>query len=61
MKLPLQAEDSFRRVIEMEKEIKEDCYLVPYAMVELAVLARDRNDNQGAINLLEDAKYFLTI
>ncbi|XP_008544136.1 tetratricopeptide repeat protein 39B [Microplitis demolitor] len=56
MKLPLQAEDSFRRVIEMEKEIKEDCYLVPYAMVELAVLARDRNDNQGAINLLEDAK-----
>ncbi|XP_044576728.1 tetratricopeptide repeat protein 39B-like [Cotesia glomerata] len=56
MKLPLQAEDCLKRVIEMEKEIKEDCYLVPYAMVELAVLARDRNDNQGAVNLLEDAK-----
>ena len=56
MKHSLQAEDCLKRVISMEKQIKDDAYLVPYATVELAMLARDRGDQQAAIALLEDAK-----
>ncbi|XP_063995679.1 tetratricopeptide repeat protein 39B-like [Diachasmimorpha longicaudata] len=61
---PLLAEDCLRQIIKMEKQIKEDTYLVPYAVVELAVLARDNGDIATAIALLEDAKrnytgYFL--
>lgn len=57
MKHPLQAEDCLKRVIQYEKQIKEDTYMVPYAVVELAILARDRGDIQSAISLLEEAKY----
>ncbi|XP_015122765.1 tetratricopeptide repeat protein 39B [Diachasma alloeum] len=56
MNHPLQAEDCLKQIIKMEKQIKEDAYLVPYAVVELAVLARDRGDIATAIALLEDAK-----
>ncbi|XP_034944737.1 tetratricopeptide repeat protein 39B-like [Chelonus insularis] len=56
MKHYLQAEDCLNRVVQLEKQIKEDIYLVPYAIVELAVLNRDRGNIHRAVTLLEDAK-----
>jgi hypothetical protein len=56
MKLYLQAEDYLIQVLELEKEIKEDSYIVPFASVELAMLIRDQGKNQEAISLLEDVK-----
>lgn len=59
MKHPLLAEKCLRRVLELDKSIKEDTYLLPYATVELALLAQDQGNIQLAIGLLEDAKYAL--
>ncbi|XP_043484880.1 tetratricopeptide repeat protein 39B-like [Leptopilina heterotoma] len=56
MKHPLQAEECLKKVIQSEKQIREDSYLLPYAAVELALLARDEGNIQNAISLLEDAK-----
>ena len=56
MKHPLQAEDCLRRVLQLEKQIKEDNYLLPFAAVELSMLARDQGNNQTAISLLEHAR-----
>ncbi|XP_076236050.1 tetratricopeptide repeat protein 39B [Calliopsis andreniformis] len=56
MKRPLLAENCLRRVLELDKSIKEDTYLLPYATVELALLAQDQGDIQLAIGFLEDAK-----
>ena len=56
MKHPLLAEDCLRRVLELDKSIKEDTYLLPYATVELALLAQDQGNTQLAIGFLEDAK-----
>lgn len=56
MKHPLQAEDCFRQIIKLEKKLKSDNYLVPYATAEMALLARDRGDIRGAIALFEDAR-----
>lgn len=56
MKLYLQAQDCLTRVLKLDKEIQEDTYLVPFAAVELAMLARDQGNTQVAISLLEDAK-----
>lgn len=56
MQHPLLAEECLRRVLQLEKSVKEDTYLFPYATVELALLARDQGDIQLAIGFLEDAK-----
>lgn len=56
MKHPLQAQECLRRVLKLEKSVKEDTYLFPYATVELALLAQDQGDIQLAIGFLEDAK-----
>ncbi|NP_001153334.1 tetratricopeptide repeat domain 39B isoform X1 [Nasonia vitripennis] len=56
MKLYLQAQDCLTRVLKLDKEIQEDTYLLPFAAVELAMLARDQGNTQVAISLLEDAK-----
>lgn len=56
MQHPLQAEECLRRVLQLEKSVKEDTYLFPYATVELALLAQDQGDTQLAIGFLEDAK-----
>lgn len=56
MQHPLLAEECLRGVLQLEKSIKEDTYLLPYATVELALLARDQGDIQLAIGFLEDAK-----
>lgn len=52
----LQSEECLRRVLQLEKSVKEDTYLFPYATVELALLAQDQGDTQLAIGFLEDAK-----
>lgn len=56
MQHPLQSEECLRRVLKLEKSVKEDTYLFPYATVELALLAQDQGDTQLAIGFLEDAK-----
>lgn len=56
MQLRLQSQECLRRVLLLEKSIKEDTYLLPYATVELALLAQDQGDIQLAIAFLEDAK-----
>ncbi|KAL6259013.1 hypothetical protein P5V15_008935 [Pogonomyrmex californicus] len=56
MQHPLQAQECLQRVLQLEKSVKEDTYLFPYATVELALLAQDQGDTQLAIGFLEDAK-----
>ncbi|KAG7207004.1 hypothetical protein KM043_000895 [Ampulex compressa] len=56
MKHPLQAQEYLTRVLQLDKSIKEDTYLLPYATVELALLAQAEGDVQLAISFLEDAK-----
>ncbi|XP_012172730.1 tetratricopeptide repeat protein 39B-like isoform X1 [Bombus affinis] len=56
MKHPLLAENCLKRVLELDKSIKEDTYLLPYATVELALLAQDQGNIQLAIGYLEDVK-----
>lgn len=43
-------------VLKLHKEIKEDEYLVPYAIVEIALLYIDEGRIDNAIAALEDAK-----
>lgn len=50
------SEHCLKQVIQLEKSIKEDTYLLPYATVELALLAEDQEDIQTAVSYLEDAK-----
>ncbi|KAL2717246.1 tetratricopeptide repeat protein 39B-like [Vespula squamosa] len=50
------SEHCLRQVIQLEKSIKEDTYLLPYATVELALLAEDQEDIQTAVSYLEDAR-----
>ncbi|KOX73995.1 Tetratricopeptide repeat protein 39B [Melipona quadrifasciata] len=56
MKHRLLAENCLKRVLELDKSIKEDTYLLPYATVELSLLAQDQGNIQLAIGYLEDAK-----
>lgn len=44
-------------VIAMYKDLKEDHYLVPYAIVELALIYIEQGNKDQAILALEDAKY----
>lgn len=43
-------------VLQLHKEIKEDEYLIPYAIVEIALLYIDEGRIDNAIAALEDAK-----
>ncbi|KAF4527043.1 hypothetical protein B566_EDAN001591 [Ephemera danica] len=56
MKSPLQSEECLKEVISLESKIKEDVFLIPYAIVELALLLTDQKDYTKASQLLEDAK-----
>lgn len=42
--------------ISLQKSIKEDFFIIPYAIVEIAMLHIDKGDNEMAANCLEDAK-----
>ncbi|XP_048761372.1 tetratricopeptide repeat protein 39B-like [Ostrea edulis] len=52
----MQAEQCFKEVLEREKLIKHDTYLVPYTTVELALLYLKLNDKQQALHYLDQAK-----
>lgn len=56
MQSPLQAEECLNSVLLLEKKLKEDLYLIPYALVELALLFREQGNITKASQLLEDAK-----
>ncbi|XP_050426183.1 tetratricopeptide repeat protein 39B-like isoform X2 [Adelges cooleyi] len=56
MDSPLQAEECLKSVIAMEKKIKEDRYLVPYAHVELAFLHKSKGQLEKAAWYLDSAK-----
>lgn len=43
-------------VINLNKDIKEDLYIVPYAIVEIGLLYADQGRKENAIAALEDAK-----
>ncbi|KAJ8926908.1 hypothetical protein NQ314_020760 [Rhamnusium bicolor] len=53
---PLQALDCLENVIAMQKDIIEDTYLVPYAIVELALIEWQNGHKEKAVLALEDAK-----
>lgn len=56
MKSPLQALECLETVISLQKNIVEDNYLVPYAIVELALIEWEQGNKEKAILALEDAK-----
>lgn len=55
---PLQALDCLENVIALQKEIVEDHYLVPYAIVELALIEWQNGNNEKAVLALEDVRYY---
>ncbi|XP_046407172.1 tetratricopeptide repeat protein 39B-like [Ischnura elegans] len=57
---PLQAEECIQSLLALEKSIKEDNYLIPYGVVELALLQKEQGFDDKAIQLLEDAKRIYT-
>lgn len=56
MQSPLQALKCLEAVIALHRDIREDNYLVPYAIVELGLLYNDQGRRTNAIAALEDAK-----
>lgn len=56
MQSPLQALKCFEAVIALHGDIREDTYVVPYAIVELGLLYNDQGRRDNAIAALEDAK-----
>lgn len=57
MNSPLQALNCLESVISLQKDIVDDHYLIPYAIVELALIEWERGNREKAILALEDAKY----
>ncbi|XP_012666917.1 tetratricopeptide repeat protein 39A [Otolemur garnettii] len=51
------AEQNFRIIPAIEKKIKYDHYLIPNALLELALLCMEQGRNEEAIKLLESAKH----
>lgn len=56
MQSPLQALQCLETVIAQHRDVKEDTYVVPYAIVELGLLYADQGRRENAIAALEDAK-----
>uniref|UniRef100_A0A7M4DY73 Tetratricopeptide repeat protein 39B n=1 Tax=Crocodylus porosus TaxID=8502 RepID=A0A7M4DY73_CROPO len=52
----LQAELCFNQVIQSEKQIKYDNYLVPFTLYELGLLYKQRDEREKAIRYIETAK-----
>lgn len=53
---PLQALECLEFAISLKKKICEDHYIVPFAIVELALIEWDRGNKHKAVLALEDAK-----
>ncbi|KAK8751418.1 hypothetical protein OTU49_017502 [Cherax quadricarinatus] len=56
MNSPLQAEECFKFIVNNEKKIKEDTYLVPNALLELGLILLRANDLEQSRIILEHAK-----
>ncbi|XP_031831245.1 tetratricopeptide repeat protein 39B-like isoform X2 [Nomia melanderi] len=56
LKRYLLAEDCLTRILSLDKSINEDTYILPFATVELSLLAKDQGNIPLAIEFLEDAK-----
>ncbi|XP_042217312.1 tetratricopeptide repeat protein 39B-like isoform X3 [Homarus americanus] len=56
MNSPLQAEECFKFIVNNEKKIKEDTYLVPNALLELGLILLRANDLDQSRIILEHAK-----
>lgn len=56
MKSPLQAQECLEDAIALQKEIKSDTYIVPYAIVELGMLVLEDGNNEKALLYFEDAR-----
>lgn len=56
MHSPLQALECLEAVISMGKDVQEDHFIIPYAIVELALIEWEQNNKDKAIAALEDAK-----
>uniref|UniRef100_A0A6I8NU06 Tetratricopeptide repeat protein 39B n=1 Tax=Ornithorhynchus anatinus TaxID=9258 RepID=A0A6I8NU06_ORNAN len=52
----LQAELCFNQVIQSEKQLKYDHYLVPFTLYELGLLYKQQGDRDKAIRFIESAK-----
>lgn len=52
----MQAELCFNQVIQSEKQIKYDSYLVPFTMYELGLLYKQQDEREKAIRYIETAK-----
>lgn len=61
MKSPLQAAEEFKFIVSNEKKIKEDTYLVPFALLEVALLHLNSGDLDQAKIILEHTKYVPSI
>lgn len=53
---PLQAIECLETAISLQKSIVEDSYIVPYAIVELALIEWDQHNQERSMAALEDAK-----
>ncbi|CAG7828623.1 unnamed protein product [Allacma fusca] len=56
MHSPMQAEDSFRKVISYEQDLVSDLYLPPYATYELGINLWAQGKRDQAVSTLENAK-----
>ncbi|XP_045482723.1 tetratricopeptide repeat protein 39B-like isoform X3 [Harmonia axyridis] len=56
MDSPLQALDCLENAIALQKEIVDDNYLIPYAIVELALIEWEQGNREKAVLALEDAR-----
>lgn len=56
MNSPLQAEECLTGVLALERRLKEDHYLVPYALVQLGIIHYQQGAFQKAVQILDDAK-----
>lgn len=56
MKSPLQAQECLEDAVALQKEIKSDTYIVPYAIVELGMLVLEDGNNEKALLYFEDAR-----
>ncbi|CAH0578141.1 unnamed protein product [Chrysodeixis includens] len=56
MQLPLLALDAFNSVFQLKSDIKEDTFLLPYTLAEIAMCHHQLGDNDQALQILHDVR-----